>query len=208
MGEIFEKHKQMEDAMNFRHPWFNGFYNYLVAACIFLLCAGLWWWGMDIHTNRIAETKLADTLAAMDEENRQMIAAAEAEEAERKASQEYVMQQEATAVAKAFYGIRLFKEKYNYTERDYATYARCMFNRAEGGNLIAVISEPEQFLGYSDNNTVLSEDYNLALKLVKEWHTETTKPCDLSYKFAELTPQGIYLKQDLHADGYARRWQA
>ena len=208
MKEIFEKHKQMEDEMNFRHPWFNKVYNYIVAACVFLLCASFWWWGMDIHTNRIAETKLAETLAAMDEENRQMIAAAEAEEKALKESQEYVMQQEATAVAKAFYGIRLFKEKYNYTERDYATYARCMFNRAEGGDLIAVISEPEQFLGYSDQNTVLSEDYNLALKLVKEWHTETTKPCDLSYRFAELTPQGIYLKQDLHADGYARRWQA
>ena len=108
MEEILEMHRQAEAEMNFRHPWFNMFYNYVVAVCVFLLCASFWWWGMDIHTNRIAETKLAETLAQMDAEHEQMIAAAEAEEAALKASQDYVMQQEATAVAKAFYGIRLF----------------------------------------------------------------------------------------------------
>ena len=121
---------------------------------------------------------------------------------------EYVMDQESTAVAKAFYGIVKFLDKYHYTEADLETYARCMFNRAEGGDLITEISKPEQFTGYSDANPVLAEYKNLAQRLVEEWHNETVKPCDVSFRFAELTPNGIYLKQDLHADGYARRWHA
>ena len=79
---------------------------------------------------------------------------------------------------------------------------------AEGGDLITEISKPEQFTGYSDANPVLAEYKNLAQRLVEEWHSETIKPCDVSFRFAELTPNGIYLKQDLHADGYARRWHA
>ena len=84
-----------------------------------------------------------------------------------------------------------------------------MFNRAEAsGDLIGVVSAKDQFVGYSDGNTVLTENYDLALKLVEQWHNETTKPCDSSFQFAELTPDGIWLKQDIRADGYARRWRA
>jgi predicted nuclease of restriction endonuclease-like (RecB) superfamily len=97
-----------------------------------------------------------------------------------------------------------------YSEKDLETYARCMFNRADAGSgrLTEVIAQEGQFVGYSDANTVLDDDYNLALKLIRAWHEEQTKPCDLSYQFAELTPQGIFLKNDFNADGYARRWRA
>lgn len=120
------------------------------------------------------------------------------------------MSQEANEMARAFYGIRLFEEKYNYSENDLTTYARCMFNRADasGNDLIAVISQQQQFLGYDSSNPVLSKYYDLAFELIDGWHHEEQKPCDLSYQFAELTPNGIWLKNDLHADGYSRRWQA
>lgn len=208
MEEYFNKQAELETTLCFRHPWFNLFYNYLIGILIIILFGSFVWWGLDIHSRHMADEMLATTLAAMDAEHAEMIAAAEAEEAALKTSQEYIMDQEAQAVAKAFYGIRLFVEKYHYSESDMSTYARCMFNRAESKDLAEVIGYAGQFTGYSEDNPVLAEYYNLAMKLVQEWHSETIKPCDTSYQFAELTPNGIYLRNEFKADGYARRWHA
>lgn len=208
MEEFFNKQAENEITLCFRHPWFNLFYNYLIGVLIIILFGSFVWWGLDIHSRHMADEMLATTLAAMDAEHAEMIAAAEAREAELKASQEYIMEQEATVVAKAFYGIHRFIEKYNYSSDDLATYARCMFNRAESADLTKVVPLNGQFTGYSDDNPVLAEYYNLALRLVREWHSETVKPCDVSFQFAELTPNGIYLRNEFKADGYARRWHA
>ena len=193
----FEKQAQLEDDMCFRHPWFNLFYNWLIAALIVALFVSFIGWGLDIRTRRMANEMTERALASWQ---------AEVQDESARSSQEYVLDREATAVAKAFYGIRLFIEKYDYSESDLATYARCMFNRADSEDLIRVISAPNQFTGYSDGNQVLAEYKQLALRLVEEWHTEDARPVDISYRFAELTPQGIFLKDDLHADG--RRWHA
>ena len=206
--EYFEEQRQKEAAIRVRYPGIDVFYNWFVALCLVALVISFICWGLDIRTRHIADQMTATAMASWQADLDAERSAKEAELAAVQASQEYVMKKEATAVAKAFYGIRLFIEKYHYTERDLATYARCMFNRAEGKDLCAVISAKDQFVGYSDNNAVLTDDYNLALKLVEEWHNEDTKPCDISYQYAELTPTGIYLKNDFHADGYARRWQA
>lgn len=195
----FENQSRIEQDMCFRHPWFNMFYNWMIAALIVALFVSFIGWGLDIRTRRMADEMTARALASWQTEQ-----AIQDESA--RSSQEYVMDREATAVAKAFYGIRLFIEKYDYSESDLATYARCMFNRADSVDLIRVISEPNQFTGYSDENQVLAEYKQLALRLVEEWHTEDARPVDISYRFAELTPQGIFLKDDLHADG--RRWHA
>ena len=208
MNDYFKKQAEIETTLCFRHPWFNLFYNWLIVALVITLFASFGWVGVQIHTQRLADEILERTLAEMDRENAEMIAAAEAREAELKASQEYIMEQEAQAVAKAFYGIKNFVEKYHYSSEDLATYARCMFNRAENADLQEVIATKDQFLGYSDNNPVLSEYYNAAMEFVREWHEETIKPCDVSFQFAELTPNGIYLRNEFKADGYARRWHA
>lgn len=122
-----------------------------------------------------------------------------------------VIEREAQDVAKAFYGIRLFVDKYHYADKDLKTYARCMFNRVDAGNgvndLHVIVSTPEQFLGYYETSPVLDEFYTVAKEAVAEWHAETVKPCDLTYRYAELTESGIYLTNEFGADGYARRWQ-
>lgn len=201
MEDYFNKQAELETEMCFRHPWFNLFYNWLVAVLVLALFGSFVWWGLQISAERKAEQMTATALAAWHEEQ-------QAEDEAIRSSQEYIMDQEAQAVAKAFYGIRLFTEKYHYSEADLETYARCMFNRAENEDLTKVVSITGQFTGYSDDNPVLAEYYDLALCLVKEWHEESVKPVDASYQFAELTTNGIYLKNDLHADGYARRWHA
>jgi hypothetical protein len=210
MEEILEMHQRMEDDMNFRHPWFNMVYNYLVAICVLCLFASFVWWGIDIHTRKEAEAMTAAVLAEMDAEHEQMMAEAEAAERALLESEEHIMTEEAKVVAKAFYGIRRFVEKYGYTQADLETYARCMFNRADatGQSLEAVVSKKDQFLGYSENNQLVKEYYDFAIKFVNDWHNEEVKPCDISYQFAELEDDGIWLVKTFNADGKERRWKA
>lgn len=209
MNEYFDKQKQLEADLNFRHPWFNVVYNYLIAGCMICLVISLVIWGLNVRTENRAAAMTASALASWQADQDAKETAAAKELAAIQASEEFVIKQEAEAVAKAFYGIHLFIDKYRYDEDDLITYARCMFNRADKSNdLISVVTAKDQFTGYRDDNPVLAEYYNLAFKLVDEWHHETIKPCDTAFQFAELTSAGIYLKQDLHADGYARRWHS
>ena len=208
--EYFERQRQIEADMCFRNPWFNVFYNYLVAVCVLALLASFIWWGIDIHTRQQAEAMTAAVLAEMDAEHKQMMAEAEAQQAAILASEEHIMTEEAKILAKAFFGIRNFVDKYGYTSADLETYARCIFNRcdATGQSVEEVISKKDQFLGYASGNQLVKEYYDLALKLVDEWHHEDVKPCDTSYQWAELTPDGIFLRNSFKADGYARRYHA
>lgn len=210
MEEILLAHEQMEHDMEFRHKWVPLFYNWVVALLVVILFGSFVWWGLDIHSRHMADEMLATTLAEMDAEHEQMLAAAEAEQAAIMASEEHIMTEEAKVVAKAFYGIRRFVEKYGYTANDLETYARCMFNRADatGQSLEAVVSKKDQFLGYSEDNQLVKEYYDFAIQFVNDWHSEEVKPCDISYQFAELEDDGIWLVKTFNADGKERRWQA
>ena len=210
LSEIFEERAESERQLRWKHPGFDFIYNWIVAMTIVALVIATVIWAVQIHRDHRDAELVAQAYAAWTAEAEATAQAAQAEAEAVQQSQEVVMAREATELAKAFYGIRLFTEKYGYSEKDYETYARCMFNRADSGSgrLTEVIAQEGQFVGYSDSNTVLDDDYNLALRLVRQWHEEQTKPCDLSYQYAELTPQGIFLKNDINADGYARRWRA
>ena len=201
LQEIFREQKEQEEVLMFRNPSFPFWYNWLIAVTVLALFVSFAIWGIDIKTQKTAEKMTATALASWQSE--QIV-----QDESAVSSQEYVIEQESIAMAKAFYGIDRFVEKYHYDESDLITYARCMFNRAENADLVSVIAKPEQFTGYSDGNQVIASYKQLAERLVREWHEETVRPCDTAYIFAELTPDGIFLKKDLHADGYARRWHA
>lgn len=204
LHDIFREQKEQEEVLMFRNPSFSFWYNWIIAVTVLALFVSFAIWGIDIHTKNTAEKMTATALASWQSE--QVV-----QDESAVSSQEYVINAEAEAMAKAFYGIDRFVEKYHYDESDLITYARCIFNRTDrtdSKDLIRVISEPNQFTGYSDGNQVIADYKQLAQRLITEWHEETVKPCDTAYIFAELTPEGIFLKKDLHADGYARRWHA
>ena len=201
LHDIFREQKEQEEVLMFRNPSFSFWYNWIIAITVLALFVSFAIWGIDIKTQRTAEKMTATALASWQSE--QVV-----QDESAVSSQEYVIEQESIAMAKAFYGIDRFIEKYHYDESDLITYARCMFNRANSDDLIRVISAPNQFTGYSDGNQVIADYKQLAQRLITEWHEETVKPCDSAFIFAELTPDGIFLKKDLHADGYARRWHA
>lgn len=201
LRDIFREQREREEELMFRNPSFAFWYNWLIFLLMIALFVSFFLWGVDSWANYKATEMTNKAYATWEEEQ-----AVQDESAV--SSQEYVIEQESIAMAKAFYGIDKFIEKYHYDESDLVTYARCMFNRAENADLVSVISKPEQFTGYSDGNQVIAKYKQLAERLVRDWHEETVRPCDTAYIFAELTPDGIFLKKDLHADGYARRWHA
>ena len=194
------------------HPWAVIFYRWAIALLIVLLFASFVWWGMDIHIRHKAEALTASAMAEVQAE-------AEAKETARlqalaaeKASEDYVVKEMATSLSKLYYGIKNFEEKYHYSDTDFETYGRSVFNRVENSkypnDLFDVINQEKQWVGYSDSNPVIDHYYNLAEKHVRMWRTETTKPVSNDYVFAELTENGIYLRNKFDADGYARRWRA
>ena len=190
------------------HPWAVIFYRWAIALLIILLFASFVWWGMDIHIRHKAEALTASAMAEVQAEAAARLQALAAE----KASEDYVVKEMATSLSKLYYGIKNFEEKYHYSETDFETYGRSVFNRVENSkypnDLFDVINQEKQWVGYSDSNPVIDHYYNLAEKHVRMWRTETTKPVSNDYVFAELTENGIYLRNKFDADGYARRWRA
>ena len=208
--QVLEEQSEQERNMMFRHNWVPLTYNWIIAATMVMLLISLAGWGIRLHKEH-RDAEIVATARASWEQERQAEEDAKAAELEAAMSSESaVMEREAAAIAKAFYGIRNFVDKYHYTKDDLITYARCIFNRVDSNNantVQSVVSAPEQFLAYSEKNPVLTEYYDIALETVKAWHYETLKPCDASYRYAELTDRGIFLTSEFNADGYARRWR-
>lgn len=208
--DVFNEQAERTHWLERKYPWFDILWNWTLALLLTVLVVATIVVGIQHEIDRKSAEQTATAMAEL-EAQRQAEADAEEERLRAiQASEEAVMNAEATELARAFYGIRLFVDKYGYTERDFKTYARCIFNRADSGNgkIIEIIKREGQFLGYSENNPVIDEYFNMALEFIKEWHSETTKPCDSSFQFAELNSDGIWLKNDINANGYARRWRA
>lgn len=204
MCEVFEAQRKEESVLTFRYPWFNVVYNWVIAALIIILTIGLISWSLDIKTERRAAALTATAMADYE-------AGQKAELEAIAAAKDTIMQKESEALARIFYGISKFQDKYGYDDKDFFTLARCVFNRVENSHyssdLEEVVNQKDQWVGYFENNPVLAEYYDLAYKAVQEWHNETIKPISNDFVYAELTPNGIWLKNDFHADGYARRWR-
>ena len=199
--DVLREQQEEENLLMFRNKWVPLFYNWITFVLLIALLISTFVYGVQVKIEKQVTSKTAIALADYRAE-------LDAQDAAEAAYQQAILNRDAEAMAKAFYGIRLFVEKYHYTESDLETYARCMFNRVENDDLAKVVRLTGQFAGYSDDNPVLEEYYTLALRFVEDWTVESAKPCDPAYVFAELTPDGIFLKKDLHAGPYERRWHA
>ena len=208
LHRVIEARAERERELTFRHPMVPVIVNWAVVFMAIALVISLVVWGIDATIRHRASEMTAQAMADREQQEQ---AEQQAEQERLKAlaqTKEATIKSQATDCAKALYGINKFIDKYHYTENDLRTYLRCAFNRvdARGIPLDEVLYEKDQFLACNQSNPVLTDFYDIAKAAVTDWHNEESKPCDLSYQFAELTPNGIYLKADLHADGYARRW--
>ena len=209
LQKVFLEHEENEQLLRWKHPWVNIVYNWLIAGLVVLLFVGFTVWGIRIHRDNRDEAVRAQVLAEMDAEHEAMIAAAE--EAERQSQQEEAELQirEAQAIARAWFGIRNFTEKYRYDNSDLITYAYCPVNRSAvtGKSIEEVLAEPNQFIAYSDKNNLETDLYNLALSFVADLHAGKLQKCEGKFWYAVLTDKGIWLVDD-PSKSVPERWHA
>lgn len=195
-----------------RHWWVAFVLNWCMILLIIAFIISCIWWAIDVHQQKkeayiYEQARLSFQAEQEAAENERLRLLAEEE-----ATFDNMVKKQANAMAKMFYGIRNFEEKYAYSKVDFNTYARCVFNRVDSGSysgdILEVINQKDQWVGYSDSNPVVTNYYNMAYEFINDWYSETTKPITNDYLWAELTPRGIYLKNDFNADGYAVRWRA
>lgn len=203
--EVFEDRADQERLLRWKHPGYDFIYNHIVAAAMLAVIIGLIVWGIQIGLERRDERNM--------ENGRQEIIARQLE-AEQSAAAEAERQAQALeakktawteSTARAIWGIRNFIEKYHYTEQDIETYVWSAFNRADarGQDLSEVFGEEGQYIAYSEKNTITPEYREIARRFVDKWLDEE-RPCDPSFQYAELLPQGIFL----FITENGRRWHA
>ena len=207
---VLEERADHERELMLKHPMVPIICNWAIVFAAIALVISFIIWGITVAIQNKADQQTAEAMAARDAQEQ---AAAEAERVrleEIAMSEENIIKGEAQDCAKALYGIIKFIEKYGYSYTDCETYLRAAFNRSDatGASLHDVLFAKDQFLACREDNPVLTDLLDVAIDAVTEWHNETSRPCDVSYQFAELTPNGIYLKNDINADGYAIRWRA
>ena len=208
----FEERMEYERQLVFRYPWFNVLYNWIIAALVLAIGVACIAWALNIREAKREAAITATARAAWDAEQQAAEDARLKAIADQEASEEYSLKKMATELSKVLYGADRFREKYGYSDKDFETLCRCVTNRVENkaysDDIYEVISQPEQWVGYYATNPVLDYYYQISYGFLKTWLHETIKPVSSDYLWAELTPNGIYLKNDFRADGYARRYHA
>ena len=212
ISRLMYEYKVRKQALSKKYSWFDFVYKWVIPPVLVILIVLCFVWRVNVYAENKAERLAAIALADYQAEQ---LAIAEARQAEIDAitnSEEAIIQREAELCAKLLFGINNFIEKYGYSEADLITYLRCVFDRVEneryGSTIADVIQQKDQWVGYSDNNPVLRNYYDIALKAVSDWHSETTKPVSNDFVYAELTKDGIWLKNDFNANAYSRRYRA
>lgn len=210
--EVLDEREAKEKVLVSKYGWVNLFINWLIVAMLVLLVFSTISWVNQIQNERKVASMFATAMADFEAEQ-QAIEDQKAEALRAEQALEATIERTlAEPLARLYQGAAKFKDKYGYSERDFKTLGRCVFNRVESplysDNLLEVVNQKDQWVGYNPNAPIVNEYYQMALNHVREWRQETTKPCSNDYLWAELTPNGIFLKNDFHADGYAIRWRA
>lgn len=113
-------------------------------------------------------------------------------------------QTEAEAVARVLYGVK------GNNERDLRTLAWCIFNRVDNtqypNTLAGVISQPKQWMAYSEDNAVLDKLYQIAVEEVDRWHSGH-RPVSSDYVYMNWSPSEIILRNRWEEKSGTKYWQ-
>ena len=118
---------------------------------------------------------------------------------------EEIIQKEAEYIAKVLYGYQ-----YN-SERDLRTAVWCILNRVDNpaypDTVQAVCQQENQWIGYSDDNPVLTDLYNLAIEELTTWHNNY-RPVSKDYVYMSWSSKEIKLRDTFEKSDNTRYWQA
>lgn len=113
-------------------------------------------------------------------------------------------QTEAEAVARVLYGVK------GNSERDLRTLAWCIFNRVDNkaypNTLNGVISQPSQWMAYSEDNAVLDGLYDIAKEEIDRWHSGH-RPVSSEFVYMNWSPSEIVLRNRWEEKSGTKYWQ-
>ena len=119
---------------------------------------------------------------------------------------EELLQQEAEYLAKMLYGTAR-----NNSERDQRTAVWCALNRVDSigypSTVKEVCQQPSQWVGYSDDNPILTNLYDIAMKELETWHNGY-RPVGIEYIYMNWSTKQITLRDTWKKDNDTSYWQA
>ena len=116
------------------------------------------------------------------------------------------LQEEAECLAKLLYGTAR-----NNSARDQRTTIWCALNRVDHpsypNTVREVCEQPNQWMGYSDDNPVLDELYDIAMTELQTWHNNY-RPVNYDYIYMSWSSKEIVLRDTYEKTNNTRYWQA
>lgn len=113
---------------------------------------------------------------------------------------------EAEYIAKVIYGTAI-----NHTDADKKAVVWCILNRVEHyahpDTIQEVCEQPKQWMGYSDNNPVLTDIYDLALAELKIWYSGDHRPMGKEYIYLSWSSSEIMLRDTFEEGKNTRYWR-
>ena len=113
---------------------------------------------------------------------------------------------EAEYIAKVIYGTAR-----NHSDNDKKAVVWCILNRVEHyahpNNVAEVCEQPKQWMGYSSNNPVLTDNYDLALAELKIWHGEGHRPISNEYIYLSWSSSEIMLRDTFEETRDTHYWR-
>lgn len=116
------------------------------------------------------------------------------------------IEREAEYIAKVIYGTAR-----NHADSDKRAVVWCILNRVEHyshpDTVAEVCEQPKQWMGYSDNNPVLTELYDLALAELKTWYSGGHRPMSSDYIYLTWSSKEILLRDTFEENKSTNYWR-
>ena len=116
------------------------------------------------------------------------------------------IEKEAEYIAKVIYGIAK-----NHADSDKRAVVWCILNRVEHyahpDTIAEVCEQPKQWMGYSSENPVLNDIYDLALTELKIWHNNGHRPISNDYIYLSWSSKEIVLRDTFEENDNTHYWR-
>ncbi len=117
-----------------------------------------------------------------------------------------LMEKEAEFIAKVIYGIAR-----HLSPECQRAVVWCILNRVESAfypnSVIEVCEQAQQWMGYSSDNPVVEELYNLALEELKIWYKDGHRPMSNEYLYLSWSSSEIILRDTFEEGKYTHYWR-
>lgn len=116
------------------------------------------------------------------------------------------IEREAEYIARVLYGMAR-----NHADSDKRAVVWCILNRVEHhshpNTIAAVCEQPKQWMGYSSENPVLTELYDLALAELKTWYGGGHRPMSNDYIYLTWSSKEILLRDTFEENKSTNYWR-